>query len=375
MLLLSTIGSRGDVQPLVALGLALRDLRIEARFCVPPDFQPWIEGLGFAVTPIGPSLRSTAAPSAGRPSPSDLAELARRSVVEQFATVHAAAEGCDGIVGATALQIAAPSVAQVLGVPYRFLAYCPIVLPSPRHSPSLSVPRPTESMFGAPLNAHRAALGLDPVADTQAHVLTGEPWLACDPVLGPWPGPGDVWQPGALLVADDRPLDDSVEQFLAAGSAPVYFGLGSIRSPTADLGATMLAAARAAGRRAIVSAGWAGLDAGGDGPDCLTIGEVNQQALFARVAAVVHHGGAGTTTAAAAAGVPQVVLPQVYDQPYWAARVAALGVGVAATPDSLGDALHHVLGHGHADRARALAPQIRTDGANLAAQRLHELLR
>ena len=61
--LLSTIGSRGDVQPLVALALELKALGQEVRLCVPPDFCDWIETLGLPVTPIGPELRSTAKPA------------------------------------------------------------------------------------------------------------------------------------------------------------------------------------------------------------------------------------------------------------------------------------------------------------------------
>ena len=78
--------------------------------------------------------------------------------------------------------------------------------------------------------------------------------------------------------------------------------------------------------------GWADLSLVDNEPDCLAIGEVNQQALFKRVAAVVHHGGAGTTTAAALAGAPQVVIPQHYDQHYWAQRVHQLGIGTAHAP-------------------------------------------
>jgi vancomycin aglycone glucosyltransferase len=63
-----------------------------------------------------------------------------------------------------------------------------------------------------------------------------------------------------------------------------------------------------------------------------TIGPVAHPALFRRVAAVVHHGGAGTTTTAARAGVPQVVVPHLLDQFYWAARVTDLGLGVALPP-------------------------------------------
>ncbi|HEX8670795.1 MAG TPA: nucleotide disphospho-sugar-binding domain-containing protein, partial [Longimicrobium sp.] len=132
---------------------------------------------------------------------------------------------------------------------------------------------------------------------------------------------------------------------------------------------------RALGRRSIVSRGWAELSLVDHEPDCLAIGEVNQQALFGRVAAVVHHGGAGTTTAAARAGAPQVVIPQIYDQPYWAGRVQALGIGAAhasgtPTTGSLKDALEHALWPGVAVRARSVAAEVRGDGAEVAAQRL-----
>ena len=106
--------------------------------------------------------------------------------------------------------------------------------------------------------------------------------------------------------------------------------------------------------------------------DCLAVGEVNQQALFRRVAAVVHHGGAGTTTTATRAGVPQVVVPQWADQPYWASRVAGLGIGVAhdvqaPTIESLAAALRTALAPQTRARATAVAGLIRTDGTKVAA--------
>ncbi len=138
--LLSTIGSRGDVQPLVALALQLRALGQEVRLCVPPDFRDWIESLGLPVTPIGPELRKLTAaspppPTPAPPSPERLRQIMEATVATQFETITAAAQGCDVIVGATALQIATPSVAEVLGIPYVFAAYCPTVLPSPHHAP------------------------------------------------------------------------------------------------------------------------------------------------------------------------------------------------------------------------------------------------
>ncbi|MES1242395.1 MAG: glycosyltransferase [Acidobacteriota bacterium] len=394
--LLSTIGSRGDVQPLVALASELRALGQEVRLCVPPDFREWIEGLGMPVTPIGPELRSTgkASASAVPPTPVQRRQMIEGTVATQFETITAAAQDCDVIVGATTLQIAAPSVAERMGVPYVFAAYCPAVLPSPHHAPpvlGLLGDKPVaradyrevwaqdagrwNDMWGPLLNPHRTALGLAPVEDVLGHILTDRPWLAADPTLGPWPEPSDlsVFQTGAWILPDARPLAPELEAFLDAGEPPVYFGFGSIRAPE-DLARVMLHSARAHGRRAIVLRGWADLSLPDDEPDCLAIGEVNQQALFQRVAAVVHHGGAGTTTAAGRAGAPQVVIPQMYDQHYWAQRIQNLGLGTAhaglPTPDSLADALGRALQPDVAARARSVAASVRGDGAQVAARRL-----
>jgi len=396
--LLSTIGSRGDVQPLVALGLALRELGQEARLCVPPDFREWIEDLGMEVTPIGPELRSTgkADPAAAPPTPAQVRQMMEGTVAAQLETITAAAVGCDMIVGATALQVVAPSVAERMGVPYVFAAYCPNVLPSPHHAPPVlwmlgDTPTAAASehhelwnrdaqrqnaMWRDLVNARRVELGLTEIDDVRSYVLTGRPWLAADPTLAPWPDPEDetVVQTGAWILPDTRPLGPELEAFLDAGDPPIYFGFGSISAPR-GLSEVMIRTARALGRRAIVLRGWADLSLVDDASDCLAIGEVNQQALFPRVAAVVHHGGAGTTTAAARAGAPQVVIPQHYDQFYWAGRVAELGAGkrhegASPTEASLTRALEGALQAEVIDRARTIATAVRDDGARVAAQRL-----
>src|SRR4051812_33385510 len=211
--LLSTIGSRGDVQPLVALASRLKALGQEVRLCVPPDFRDWIESLGMPVIPIGPELRSTgkANPSAALPTPEQRRQMIEGTVATQFETISAAAQGCDVIVGATALQIAAPSIAEQLGIPYVFASYCPAVLPSRHHAPPVLAmlgdkPAPAAQDYdelwaqdakrwndgwATSLNARRATLGLDPVFDVRGHVLTNRPWLAADRTLGPWPDPAD----------------------------------------------------------------------------------------------------------------------------------------------------------------------------------------
>jgi len=228
--------------------------------------------------------------------------------------------------------------------------------------------------WGDILNSHRTKLGLDPVSQVHRHILTNQPWLASDPTLGPWSDSADesVFQTGAWMLSDDRPLSPELEAFLEAGEPPIYFGFGSLRAPE-GLSQAMIASARALGRRAILLRGWADLSLADTQPDCLAIGEVNHQALFKRVAAVVHHGGAGTTHAATRGGAPQVVIPQHYDQHYWAGRVQQLGIGAAhksATPtvDSLTSALEGALQPEVITRAQTIAGEIRTDGRLVAAQ-------
>ncbi|MEV0087192.1 glycosyltransferase [Saccharopolyspora sp. NPDC050642] len=323
----------------------------------------------------------------------------------QFATLPDAARGCDVVVGCGAVQVAVRSVAELLEIGYVHAEFCPAALPSPHHEPAPWPGWPQDETggnrelwmvdaqrwndaWGAALNAHRAAAGLAPVEDVRSHVLTDRAWLAADPALAPWPQPDDpeVIQTGAWILPDERPLPAELESFLDAGEPPVYFGLGSYSgsdrmSPTGEtVGQVMVAAARALGRRAIISSGWADLTPPDDGTDCILVGDTNHHALFGRVAAVVHHGGAGTSTAVARAGVPQVLLPQQYDQHYWAGRVDQLGIGIAhpqrmLTTDSLTAALSRALEPDFADRARSLATSIRSDGTRTAARHLMDLVR
>jgi vancomycin aglycone glucosyltransferase len=142
-----------------------------------------------------------------------------------------------------------------------------------------------------------------------------------------------------------------------------------------DVAQVAIEAVRAQGRRVVIGRGWADLTLIDGREDCFAVGEVNHQALFGRVAAVVHHGGAGTTTTAARVGAPQVVVPQLADQPYWASRVAELGIGVAhdgPTPtfESLSAALRTALTPETRARAAAVADTIRTNGATVAAKLL-----
>jgi vancomycin aglycone glucosyltransferase len=381
----------------MALAVQLRELGVQARVCAPPDFAELAGRAGVPLIALGQSLRDML--HGGKAlTPGDAPRMAAALVAMQFDTVADAADGCDAVVASGLMPAGLRTIAEVRGVPYVLVALHPWPIPSPHHSP---LPRPgrpfppgadnqtlwkvdaerVQALYGVPLNTHRAALGLPPVTNVRDHVFTDHPWLAADPVLAPWPGSPDfdVVETGAWILPDDRPLPADLQAFLDAGTPPVYVSMGSVRAP-ADLAAVTIEAIRAQGRRVLLGRGWADLGLSDDGEDCFAVGEVNHQALFPGVAAVVHHGGAGTTTTAAKAGTPQVVVPQIADQPYWAARVADLGLGAAhdgpaPTVASLSSALRTALAPDTRGRASAMAGRIRGDGATVAARRLVEEIR
>ncbi|WP_119726650.1 glycosyltransferase [Thermomonospora amylolytica] len=402
---LSTWGGRGDVEPLVAFAVRLREHGAQVRVCAPPDedFARRLDAVGVPLVPFGPSARA-AATRTPSPATSSAGEMVARYSVE-LAAGHRevfleVAEGCDVLVatGVPAVLAGARSVAEKLGIPWIHVSFQQLTLPSPYRAP-LAYPgqayppevtdiptlwrlhdRHMNAIFSEAVNATRTALGLPPVDDVASFLFGGRNWLASDPVLDPWREPADldVVQTGAWFLHDERPLPDDLQAFLDAGEPPVYVGFGSMpMKASPDPSRAVIEAVRAHGRRAVLMRGWAGLSAVDEAGDCFVVGEVNHRALFPRVAAVVHHGGAGTTATTARAGTPQVVVPQGADQPYWARRVAELGIGAAhdgpaPTAESLASALETALDPGTTERAAALAGEVRTDGAATAAKLLVE---
>lgn len=387
--LLSTYGSRGDVEPMIGLAAKLRGLGADVRVCAPrnTELAGRLTSIDVSLVPLGQPVPPMTAGGGAAAGSNSAAEY----FLEQFGVAAAAAEGCDAVVvsGLHPAAVSARSVAEKRGIPYAYACYQPGILPSPQQE-SRSFPRRgtgtpeprdrdgnVSKTFGPPLNAFRAAIGLPPLDNVRDYIFTDQPWLAADPTLAPRQKQAlDVVQTGAWILPDERPLPAELAAFLDAGTPPVYVGFGSIRVPQ-HVARVAIEAVRAQGRRVILSRGWAGLALIDDRDDCFAVGEVNQQALFGRVAAVLHHGGAGTTTTAARAGAPQVVVPQRADQPYWAGRVAELGIGTAhdgqaLTTGSLSDALRRALVPVIRARAAAVAGIIRTDGATVAARLLFD---
>lgn len=398
--LLSTYGSRGDVEPLMGLAAALRALGAEAVVSAPGDaeFAELAKRAGVTLAPAFMPVRDWIAEARRRPG--TIQEYGRRMIGAQYAAIDAAADGCDAVV-ATGLMPsvgAAQCVAERRGLRYEHVTFCPLFLPSEHHQPfpypghphPPGVTDPTvlwannveamNALFAGTINGQRTAVGLPAVDNIRDHVFTRHPLLASDPVLWPWE-PTTLCEPaqtGAWILPDERPLGDDLEAFLDGGTAPVYLGFGSIAVTHAkQSAAAAIGAVRALGRRMVMARGWAELAAVDEGEDCLVVGEINQQKLFPRMAAVIHHGGAGTTTAAARAGAPQVIVPQIVDQPFWAAQIAGLGIGVAhdgpvPTLASLTAALDLALRPETGVRAEAVAGRMRADGAMVAARLLVE---
>ncbi|MCT7361918.1 glycosyltransferase [Mycolicibacterium llatzerense] len=187
-----------------------------------------------------------------------------------------------------------------------------------------------------------------------------------------WPTNTGAWEPPSDL-----------QMFLDAGPAPVFVGFGSMMTTPARaerLSDTIRRAAQLAGVRVIVQAGWTNLHVVGD--EMLTIGDTPHDWLFPRVAAVAHHCGAGTTAAGIRAGVPTIALPTYGDGPFWAHRLAALGVCAGSinqrklSPERLSQAMHTAVSDAQlGDNARQLSRRIcAEDGAGQVVSRVSSLI-
>jgi vancomycin aglycone glucosyltransferase len=351
-ILLAPHGTRGDVQPIVALAVGLRARGHVVLLAVPANFVSWVRGYGFDTASDGVDVEALLR-SAGADLQSLSWQMRYLSKITPllFEPVARASEGCELIIGA-GLQFAAASVAQWRGVPYAHAVFCPCAMPSgaapPPNVHRQSLPRWINRLIwkaGGPIadlalrghiNRGRATLGLEAIDSPISQILKGPTILAADRDLGPLPddAPKSAVGTDAWILDEPGTLDARVEAFLQQAPAPIYIGFGSMVAPRApELVAQAVAAVRAIGRRAVIAGGWASLDrhiTAAD--DVLTVDNVPHSLIFPRVAAAVHHGGAGTTTAAARAGVPQVLLPHILDQYYWAHRVEALGLGPPALP-------------------------------------------
>lgn len=400
--LVSGFGSRGDLQPLLALGLRLRERGHEVRANGPPDAQAMFTERGFSYTAVGPSVqdllteRAAQATDAPLAAFRELAGLLRTWADLQFDVLEAESEGVDAMVYG-GLSVAAASVGRARGIPAFAAMYTPQLLPSAEHPPTsvaqMNLPgwvnralwwlsdRVLEAVANPAIDPRVRRLGLEPQENIQLTVWRpGHILVAADPELAPACRSFDpeLVQTGFWhLPQQDEALSPEVEDFLSAGPPPVYLGFGSMPDPDpARTTAVVYEAVRRSGVRVLLSRGWAGL--GDDAPPegCLVVGATPHGVLFPRLAGAVHHGGSGTVGAVGRAGIPRLLVPQLLDQFYWARCVERAGVGPASIRRRRLDATRLTAGlrrlvedDAARERAAALGRRMReTDGVGAAVR-------
>jgi vancomycin aglycone glucosyltransferase len=217
--------------------------------------------------------------------------------------IRAAADGCDVTAGANAHQHAGPSIAERFGLGCVTAVYAPVALPSPERAPPLMPGQPepehrsidqrwreTKNAWNERslerVNHNRGKLGLAPIDDALDYTLTDDTWLAADAALAAvLATPGrKIFQTRAWVLADRTPLPAELERFLDGGDPPVLVGFGSMPAAE-DVSRPLIGTARAAGRRILLSKGWAGLEPIDDAADCFGLGDVSHEMLLPRVAA------------------------------------------------------------------------------------------
>jgi sterol 3beta-glucosyltransferase len=373
--LLLTLGSRGDIEPFIALGVALRSAGHEATLCASRHFAAVIEGHGVSYAPMDDGFFELLQSPAGRDglarSGSLLGMLSTAlRLMRQVGPMQlqiqrdcwAAALACRPDLIVHHLKImGAPDIAEQLGVPAVLVPLVPGVEPTAARPCPLLPPWPDRLVgvagrragyrlvnrlairFGTgPVQRWRRECGLPPrsPAVDLRHDAKGRPvlllhahsesllprpddWPAHAVATGFWRLPRDTdWQPPPALQA-----------FLDAGPPPVYVGFGSMagRNP-ADLAQRVVEALRLAGLRGVLARGWGGLVADALPAHVHLIDEAPHDRLLPLMAAAVHHGGAGTTAAGLYAGLPTVICPFFGDQPFWGHVVHQAGLGPAPVP-------------------------------------------
>jgi sterol 3beta-glucosyltransferase len=364
-------GSRGDVEPFVALSHGLRRAGHDVVLAGPRRFAEMAEARDVMFRPLNDdSLALMERPDVQRMFLNDDArdpaarQLAReimadnlRSYPRVLADMAAAADdGADVVLHTQASGEASHQIAEMLGVPAVLATLYPNYAKSWHYpSPLLAGPR----LFAKPLNrlSHVVAWRWPPVRSIREmagawrertlrlpprrhqfnfrHRPDGGPTpiMHCFSryVLPPAPDWGtSVFTTGFwhLPIGSTR-LAPSVADFLAAGEKPVFVGFGSMigEDPRAA-GVTVQEAVRARGLRAIVVRGWGGIDVPDPREDILVVDDVPYDLVLPHVAAAVHAGGAGTMNSALRAGLPQVPFPFHGEQVFWASVAHRLGIAV-----------------------------------------------
>jgi sterol 3beta-glucosyltransferase len=357
--LIVTVGTRGDVQPYVALALGLVRADFEVTLASHREHRDFVTSWGLPFRDAGASMREVLESDVGRDwiESSDsmgrymkaLRRLGDVMVPDNLAKAEAMTEGVDALLihpfamhafhQAEARRLPAVIVGLIPFEPSSEMA--PVFFPNaPRWGWLRRWLTHTAHKQGYATVAHhhepyRKKLGIRSAGNNILLAVrsVGIPVLHLySEVLVPRPSdwPDDVVATGFCFLdahANWTPPEPLV-RFLEAGESPIYIGFGSMtgRDP-AELTRTVLEAVRTAGVRAVVGNGWGGTSKIEGASDVFVVDDVPHDWLFPRVRAVVHHGGAGTVSAGLRAGRPTAVAAFFADQPFWGHVTTTLGAG------------------------------------------------
>ncbi|SBS75583.1 putative enzyme [uncultured Mycobacterium sp.] len=413
---LATWGSRGDIEPTLAVGRELVRRGHDVRMAVPPDLVAFTEAAGPEAVAFGPESKSIL--DAHRDfwtcffrNPWKLRDMLRSRVEiagpllrgwqDMSTTLMSMADGADLIFTGINFEDAAANVAEHYGIPMATLHYFPLrpngqVLPflPPRLGRAAVAAFWWVSWRGTKKveDAQRGNLGLGQSKGSAPRRITERGSLeiqAYDEAC--FPGLADEWAQSAqqrpfvgtltleLATADD----DEVADWIAAGTPPIFFGFGSIpvESPR-DTIAMIAAACSRLGERALIGAAGTDFSNGPQFDHVKVVGTLNYATVFPACRAVVHHGGSSTTPIVMRAGVPQLILYWDMVHAIYGAAVKRLKVGTArrfstATEDSLVADLRTILAPDYIARAKALATRITepAQSASAAADLLEKFAR
>jgi len=407
---LASWGSRGDIEPCAAVGCELLRRGHEVRMAVPPDLVGFVEAAGLAAVAYG--LDTQAIVEALRNFwtclfgnfwrirdlirlSREARELATRCRGEMSSTLTSLADGADLLFTGLVFEQAAANVAEYYDIPLATLHYFPAranghlvpILPSPLIRSAMTVVEWLVSRLMKKVDyAQRRELGLPKAPGPSPRRIPERGSLeiqAYDEVC--FPGLAAEWAKwdgrrpfvGSLTMELPTDADDEVASWIAAGTPPIYFGFGSMPAcsaveSAADTVAMISAACAQLGERALVCSGWSDFSRVPHFDHVKVVGAVNFAATFPACRAVVHHGGAGTTAAGLRAGVPQLILWTLPDQPIWGAQVKRPKVGTArrfstTTRESLVADLRRILAPQYVTRAREIAIRMTKPAASVAA--------
>ncbi|KAF7587318.1 UDP-Glycosyltransferase [Aspergillus hancockii] len=364
-IVIQVVGSRGDVQPFVALGTELQKYGHRVRLATHSTFEQFVTTAGLEFYPIGGDPVELMSYMVRNPGliPS-IQSLRAGDIQRKRASIVEILDGCWQSCLKPDPRGGRPFVADAI----------------------IANPPSFAHVHWDLINAwRRNVLNLDPIPATEGASLAETlkvPFTYCwSPALVPKP---EDWGPHIDVCgfffrkppAYEPPSD--LHAFLHAGPPPFYIGFGSI--VLEDVEKTMsilLDAIRETGVRAIISCGWSNLQ-GLELPNVHYIGDCPHEWLFQHVAAVVHHGGAGTTACGLRNGKPTIVVPFFGDQPFWGSMIAAAGAGPDPIPHKsltarkLADAINYCLTPEAADGARAIADSMHLEcGVRAAVDSFH----